>query len=289
MSTTQNQTEPTKSKSMEQRKNQVPGFLAKTYSILENKKYSGVISWTEDGKGFIIKDIQSMERYILPAYFKHNNLTSFTRLLNMYDFKKTKLRNKAKLLTHEYFQRGREDLIRLIKRRKSNSKSPGGVPKEEWQTVFNSFLNSKLNKEGGKLSSKFEIMGNLLENYGDQWLKNGVSKVLEVLTKVVSQGENSLSKSEKIKLQLCKNMFKMFGIIDSNMEPEPKRNNKREKLGGQMVEDCCTDQSDVEEIDLLGKRAFDNGFKPIENSAVCGNFDHQIQKLKGVGERGPVE
>lgn len=201
----------------------------------------------------------------------------------MYDFKKTKLENKAKLLTHKYFKKGQRQLLRLIKRRKKNHRKSAQEAQADWSAIFGSFLSSDVEGEGGKLGSKYGIMVNFIQKSSDSTLKNGVSNVLELLTKFISQGERSLSQKEKIKLQLCKNMFQMFEIIDSDLEEKPRRNARREKIQSLVVEDCCTDQSDVEEIDLLGKRPSEkfDGFKRIRARGTrCGEFEQGVGKVR---------
>ena len=68
----------------------IPSFLMKTYEILENNKFSDIISWTKNGEGFIVKKVKEFSDTVLPVYFRHNNYTSFVRQLNMYDFHKTR-------------------------------------------------------------------------------------------------------------------------------------------------------------------------------------------------------
>lgn len=41
-------------------KSSVPSFLLKTYEMLENNSpFSKIISWKEDGKSFVIKDMNA--------------------------------------------------------------------------------------------------------------------------------------------------------------------------------------------------------------------------------------
>ena len=46
------------------------------------------ISWTEDGCSFRIKDQTQFASSLLPYYYKHSNMASFVRQLNMYGFHK---------------------------------------------------------------------------------------------------------------------------------------------------------------------------------------------------------
>lgn len=97
-------------------------FLKKTYEILSNTSLSDIIIWTEDGKSFLITDIYSFTNNVLPAYFKHNNLSSFIRQLNMYDFHKSKDDHEDIFhFSHPLFQRDHKELLNKIRRKSAES------------------------------------------------------------------------------------------------------------------------------------------------------------------------
>ena len=82
----------------------------------------------DDGKTFVVKDTEKFATDVIPAYFKHNNFSSFVRQLNFYGFRKIKsgsLRiaeaasseeSKYWKFRHEKFQRGRPDLLTQIRK-----------------------------------------------------------------------------------------------------------------------------------------------------------------------------
>lgn len=70
------------------KKNDISTFINKTFNILEDKEISDIISWTDNGNSFIVKNKEKFESMVLPRYFKHRKFSSFVRQLNMYDFHK---------------------------------------------------------------------------------------------------------------------------------------------------------------------------------------------------------
>lgn len=74
----------------------VSNFIQKTYNILQEKKYESIVSWTDQKpqfhclpgnlragssrvSSFQIHNVKAFEEIVLPAYFKHSNLSSFVR------------------------------------------------------------------------------------------------------------------------------------------------------------------------------------------------------------------
>jgi len=57
----------------------IPAFLLKLFRLLEDCNNFEIISWSRDGKAFVIKNIHKFCSQILPNYFKHKNLSSFLR------------------------------------------------------------------------------------------------------------------------------------------------------------------------------------------------------------------
>jgi hypothetical protein len=95
----------------------VPTFIRKTYDILEEKKFPDIIDWNSEGTALIIKKPTEFCQKVLPLYFKHNNLTSFIRQLNMYNFHKRRTQDVDHIYCHELFQKGKKHLLKEIKRK----------------------------------------------------------------------------------------------------------------------------------------------------------------------------
>ncbi|XP_013191251.2 heat shock factor protein isoform X2 [Amyelois transitella] len=109
----------------------VPAFLGKLWKLVNDAETNHLISWSPGGKTFVIKNQADFARELLPLYYKHNNMASFIRQLNMYGFHKiTSVENgglryeKDEIeFSHPCFMRGHAYLLEHIKRKIANSKS----------------------------------------------------------------------------------------------------------------------------------------------------------------------
>ncbi|KAM6253551.1 heat shock factor protein 3-like [Porphyrio hochstetteri] len=106
----------------------VPGFLAKLWALVEDPQSDDVICWSGNGENFCILDEQRFAKELLPKYFKHNNISSFIRQLNMYGFRKvialengmiTAERSSVIEFQHTFFKQGKAHLLENIKRKVS--------------------------------------------------------------------------------------------------------------------------------------------------------------------------
>jgi len=106
-----------KSKSKTHTQDSIPSFIRKTYDILDERKFPDIIDWNPEGTALVIKKPSEFCSKVLPTYFKHNNLTSFVRQLNMYNFHKRRTQNIDHVYYHELFQRNKKHLLKEIKRK----------------------------------------------------------------------------------------------------------------------------------------------------------------------------
>lgn len=92
--------------SKEAGENSIANFIQKSFDILENKNYESVIHWMTNGREFAIKLIDEFQDQILPKHFRHRNINSFIRQLNMYGFHKSRKDPIKNIFSHPYFLRG---------------------------------------------------------------------------------------------------------------------------------------------------------------------------------------
>jgi hypothetical protein len=115
---------------------EVAPFIRSTYSILDsqagedNAKY---IKWNTDGTALHIVDEHGFAKEVLPRFFKHSNISSFIRQLNIYGFNKTKQDPQWKEFKNPNFKRGCPHLLSNIHRRTTagKGKKRGGTAEVE--------------------------------------------------------------------------------------------------------------------------------------------------------------
>ncbi|KAM9355796.1 heat shock factor protein 2 [Pholidichthys leucotaenia] len=118
----------------------VPAFLTKLWTLVEDVDTNEFICWSQEGNSFLVLDEQRFAKEILPKFFKHNNMASFIRQLNMYGFRKVmhidtgivkQERDGPVEFQHPYFKHGQDDLLENIKRKVSNARPEDGKIRQE--------------------------------------------------------------------------------------------------------------------------------------------------------------
>lgn len=102
----------------------VPGFILKLWKMINDPECDDLISWSDNGQSFIIMDPPKFSQE-LSKYFKHNNLSSFIRQLNMYGFRKVATIENSGLhpgtddlhFYHPDFVKDRPERLEAIKRK----------------------------------------------------------------------------------------------------------------------------------------------------------------------------
>jgi len=98
----------------------VPPFLTKTYEMVNDPDTDDTIRWSGDSS-FVVCDPAKFAVTLLPCYFKHNNLSSFVRQLNIYGFRKV-AGSESWEFANMSFRRGNPSKLSEIKRRKAQMK-----------------------------------------------------------------------------------------------------------------------------------------------------------------------
>ncbi|KAF3706915.1 Heat shock factor protein 1 [Channa argus] len=110
----------------------VPAFLTKLWTLVEDPDTDPLICWSPNGTSFHVFDQGRFSKEVLPKFFKHNNMASFIRQLNMYGFRKVVHIEQGGLVKperddtefqHPFFIRGQEHLLENIKRKVTNVSS----------------------------------------------------------------------------------------------------------------------------------------------------------------------
>ncbi|XP_039637076.1 heat shock factor protein 2 isoform X2 [Perca fluviatilis] len=118
----------------------VPAFLVKLWTLVEDADTNEFICWSQEGNSFLVLDEQHFAKEILPKFFKHNNMASFIRQLNMYGFRKVmhidtgivkQERDGPVEFQHPYFKHGQDNLLENIKRKVSNTRPEDNKIRQE--------------------------------------------------------------------------------------------------------------------------------------------------------------
>ena len=111
----------------------IPAFLAKLWKMVDDPDTDHLIAWGDFGNSFVIYNQAEFSQSLLPYYYKHSNMASFVRQLNMYGFHKVvgveagglkSEKDQEMEFAHPYFHKGQHDLLIHIKRKVATSKAP---------------------------------------------------------------------------------------------------------------------------------------------------------------------
>ncbi len=147
----------------------VSTFIRKTYEMLEDQRFPDIVDWNPEGTAIVIKMPIEFGAKVLPTYFKHNNLTSFVRQLNMYNFHKRRTQKYDHVYYHDLFQKGKKHLLKEIKRKNQENslaniqkaievlESVQGVQNQDATTnLYENQLLKKINKDALARISQLE-------------------------------------------------------------------------------------------------------------------------------------
>ena len=104
-------------------------FIRTLFSMVNGPYGSTLIEWSDDGSRVVVRDARRFAAEACPRYFSHANWSSFTRMLNMYEFKKVEKKDVERYgsieFAHARFRRGRDDdLWRIVRKKQARHASP---------------------------------------------------------------------------------------------------------------------------------------------------------------------
>ncbi|KAI7903900.1 uncharacterized protein BX663DRAFT_550971 [Cokeromyces recurvatus] len=160
--------------------NNIPEFVKKLFSMLEENTYPHIFSWGIEGNTFVVKDPSEFARHILPKHFKHSNFQSFVRQLNKYDFHKLKIPeesqriygNQAWEFQHPNFKYNRKELLEEVKRKPTGKVTRPTTAKVTHSSCIEEeikMLTSTLQKEINELKQTQKQMVEKLKGYDKKY------------------------------------------------------------------------------------------------------------------------
>jgi len=130
---------------------QIPVFVKNLWLMISDPEHTG-ITW-RGKKAFGVKDTKHFELNVLPRFFKHNKLSSFTRQLNMYNFKKVK-DSAVYSWTHEFLERDNYNLLTKVQRKLSSGEKKTEALKAQLKLCQDAIRNLEL---------RFKATGRILQ------------------------------------------------------------------------------------------------------------------------------
>lgn len=96
-------------------------FVQKLWQIANSD--SDIVGWTSDGSRVVVYRPKDFESQVIPLFFNHSNMSSFTRQLHNYGFtiKLSRKRSREqKWFQHNFFLRDQPELLVRITRKRCN-------------------------------------------------------------------------------------------------------------------------------------------------------------------------
>ncbi|XP_028896914.2 heat shock factor protein isoform X3 [Zeugodacus cucurbitae] len=198
----------------------VPAFLAKLWRLVDDPDTNHLICWNKDGRSFIIQNQAQFARELLPLNYKHNNMASFIRQLNMYGFHKITSIDNGGLkfdrdemeFSHPCFKRNCPYLLEHIKRKIANTKSlddKSGLKPEAVTKVLQDVKAMRGRQDS--LDSRFSVMkqenealwreiASLRQKHAKQ--QQIVNKLIQFLITIVQPSRNMTSVKRHMQLMI---------------------------------------------------------------------------------------
>lgn len=242
-------------------------FVRQLLSLVENQSHSHIVSWSLDGNSLLIKDVVTFTNEILSKYYKHNSLSNFIRLLNMYGFKKVRrARVKDSQLAYQNlnFTRNRTDLLCNVERKKPENLKATPLEESifpnEW-SILNKSQTSKnkiqlqrdLNNEMMDLTVKLSFASNTFSQLLDRAQKSKLlydeaaiySVKLELLIKLLNLMRDYKAEScdslnqilNYVKLSFTSDVLDHLNVV--NEQPAVLENDHERKVHTNRITSSC--------------------------------------------------
>ena len=114
------QTSTTMSKKRSRTESAIAPFILSLWDMVTNPANHKHINWAHNGTSIKVTDPPTFAATVIPKYFKHKNIPSFVRQLNLYGFKKTRQDPNFLEFTHEMFTKGHHENLKHCTRKKPN-------------------------------------------------------------------------------------------------------------------------------------------------------------------------
>ncbi|CAA22146.1 Heat shock transcription factor hsf-1 [Caenorhabditis elegans] len=161
----------------------LPVFLIKLWNIVEDPNLQSIVHWDDSGASFHISDPYLFGRNVLPHFFKHNNMNSMVRQLNMYGFRKMTPLSQGGLtrtesdqdhleFSHPCFVQGRPELLSQIKRKQSARTVEDKQVNEQTQQNLEVVM-AEMRAMREKAKNMEDKMNKLTKENRDMWTQMG--------------------------------------------------------------------------------------------------------------------
>ncbi|KAI8644941.1 hypothetical protein BD408DRAFT_412406 [Parasitella parasitica] len=184
----------------------VPAFLNKLYSMVNDPESDDLICWSDDGASFFVNRQEDFARKVLPRFFKHNKFSSFVRQLNMYGFHKVPHLQQGVLETdseserwefsNPHFQRNQPDLLLLVTRKKGPNTDDKEISNidlqhilEEIQSIKKHQMNISTQLQGIQRDNQVLWQETVSARERHSRHQETIDKILRFLASVFSNGE----------------------------------------------------------------------------------------------------
>nr|CAI5861268.1 unnamed protein product [Callosobruchus analis] len=207
----------------------IPLFLKKLWKMVNDKDNQDIISWNSTGDGFVIHDPMQFIMKLLPHYFKHNNLASFVRQLNFYDFHKIASTEKDEMqFAHHYFLKDLPETLVFITRKVPNLKPRFSkeVNEEDMKNILNGMkeIKSKHNlvdKELKLLKQENNTLWNEMNNLRVKYSKQTkiINKLIHFLISYIHQNQYGKRSTNVIRKNNPRNINSRPSLLEIGYQP----------------------------------------------------------------------